>query len=72
VLEGTGGAQGRFVLLVPEATVQQAALAAGRHGHGARAQLRLGVRRRRRRGQPFFLAVHDAQMREFATRKIAL
>jgi len=71
VLEGTAGAQGRFVLLVPEATVQQAALALG-DTVTARArsfgwEFAAGAER-----QPFFLAVHDAQMREFATRKIAL
>jgi hypothetical protein len=70
-LEGTGGATGTFVLVVPEATLQQAALALGdtitarSRSYGwefAAAATR----------QPFFLVVHDAQQREFATRKISL
>jgi hypothetical protein len=70
-LEGTRGAQGRFTLTVPEVTVQQAALALG-DTVTARArsfgwEFAAGPAR-----EPFFLVVHDAQMREFATRKIAL
>jgi hypothetical protein len=71
VLEGTAGAQGRFVLVVPEATVQQAALALG-DTVTARARSFGWEFAAAATKQPFFLAVHDAQMREFATRKIAL
>lgn len=70
-LEGTGGATGTFVLLVPEATVQQAALALGdtvtARTRSFGWEFAAGATK-----QPFFLVVHDAQQREFATRKIAL
>jgi hypothetical protein len=59
-------------LVLPEATVRQAALAEGHTIH-ARARsygwaLAAGTATDAR--EPFFLIVHDAQQREFATRKL--
>lgn len=70
-LEGTGGAQGSFVLIVPETTVQQAALALG-DTVTARARSFGWEFAAAATREPFFLVVHDAQKREFATRKITL
>jgi hypothetical protein len=70
-LEGTGGAKGTFVLLVPEVTVQQAALALG-DTVTARSRNYGWEFAAAATQQPFFLVVHDAQKREFATRKVTL
>lgn len=77
VLEGLGGADGgsgRVELIVPEATVQQAALVAGGTVNARERSygwaFATGTRREAR--EPFFLVVHDAQRREFATTKLAI
>jgi hypothetical protein len=70
-LQGTAGAEGTFVLVVPETTVQQAALALG-DTVSARARTYGWEFAAAATQQPFFLVVHDAQKREFATRKITL
>lgn len=70
-LEGTGGATGSFVLVVPEATLQQAALALG-DTVTARTRSFGWEFAAAATKQPFYLVVHDAHMREFATRKITL
>ncbi|MEY3272895.1 MAG: hypothetical protein RLZZ341_1796 [Pseudomonadota bacterium] len=69
--EGTGGVTGTFVLVVPEATLQQAALALG-DTITARTRSYGWEFAARATQQPFFLVVHDEQQREFATRKITL
>lgn len=68
-LQATAGAQGTFVLVVPEVTVQHAALALG-DTVTARARNYGWEFTAATTQQPFFLVVHDAQKREFATRKI--
>jgi len=73
-LEGLGEATARVELLLPRATVEQAALAEGGHltvrEHGWGLALATGTAREGR--APFFLVLHDAQQREFATTKITL
>jgi hypothetical protein len=70
-LEGTAGATGTFVLVVPEATLQQAALALG-DTVTARTRSFGWEFAAASTQQPFYLVVHDAHIREFATRKITL
>jgi hypothetical protein len=77
VLEAVAGADagttGRFELTLPEATVQQAALAQGATVHARERSygwaFAAGTLREGR--EPFFLVVHDAQKREFATTKLS-
>ena len=70
-LEGVAGAQGTFVLIVPETTVRQAALALG-DTVTARARSYGWEFAAAATREPFYLVVHDAQKREFATRKVTL
>jgi hypothetical protein len=75
VLEGVdGSATGRVELIVPAATVQQAALVAGGTVNARERSygwaFATGSLREAR--EPFFLVVHDAQRREFATTKVAI
>lgn len=70
-LEGAAGATGRFVLVVPEATLQQAALALG-DTVTARTRSYGWEFAAAATKDPFFLVVNDAHKREFATRKITL
>ncbi len=71
---GVEGGTGRVELIVPEATVQQAALVAGGTVNARERSygwaFATGTLREAR--EPFFLVVHDAQRREFATTKIAI
>jgi hypothetical protein len=70
-LQGTGGAAGTFVLVVPERTLQQAALTLG-DSVTARARSYGWEFAAAATKQPFYLVVHDAQQREFSTRKLSL
>jgi hypothetical protein len=68
-LEGTGTLTGRFELVLPEATAQQAALAQG-DVITAKSRSFGWTFARAGAAEPFFLVVHDTKMREFATRKV--
>lgn len=70
-LEGTGGAAGSFVLVVPEATLHQAALALG-DAVTVRARSYGWEFAAAATKRPFYLVVHDAQQREFSTRKLSI
>jgi hypothetical protein len=70
-LQGTAGAAGTFVLVVPELTLQQAALTLG-DSVTARARSYGWEFAAAGTKEPFYLVLHDAQQREFSTRKLSL
>jgi hypothetical protein len=70
-LQGTAGAAGTFVLVVPELTLQQAALTLG-DSVTARARSYGWEFAAAATKEPFYLVLHDAQQREFSTRKLSL